>query len=169
MKKCYVQIILSLFVALFANAKGPNIIGSFSALDDDRVVVDVKLDYTSAEMDDMSFEKALYVMEFTKEQWDLTIVPILISRFCEEANNECDAFFREESATPSRYKLEIKVLSVDDDGETEARLTLVDNVTGYMLGEVVLNADGGRFGSWHNLMGDALARIGKELGELVDD
>lgn len=169
MKKYFVLFVLSLFLVVYADAKKPKITGSVSVINVEGTAVDVHLDYTSAEMDDMSFEKALSKMELTKEQWNQTIVPTLISNFCKGANNECKALFRQATATPAQYALTIQALTVDDDGETEAKLILKDTATGEILGEAVMNADGGRFGSWQNLMGDALERMGEEFGELVDE
>ena len=65
------------------------------------------------------------------------------------------------------YQLVFKVITVDDDGETNGNLLLLDK-DGIVIGEAEkFNANGGHFGSQTNLMGDAAERLGKKIAQFI--
>lgn len=168
MKKTILILAAALTIALDASARRPKVEGDFTVINQERLSVQVNLDYTEAMMDDMPFEKAILDMKYTREQWDQIVVPELAAKFCASANRECKSVLLS-NATNSLYTITVRAITVDDDGETEAVVTLRENATNAVLGEVTLNADGGRYGSWTNLMGDAMERMGETLGKIIDD
>lgn len=168
MNKSFLILALGLTIALNVYARGPKITGDFTIINQENLSVQVNLNYAEALMDDLPFDKAILEMKYTRDQWDQIAIPELTAKFCKAANDECKCILLPH-ATNSVYTITLRAVEVDDDGETKAIITLHDNTTHTVLGEVTLEADGGRYGSWVNLMGDAMERMGKELGKIIDD
>lgn len=168
MKKVFIFFTAMLIIVWNANARGPKVTGDFTIINQESLSVQVCLNYAEALMDDMPFDNALLEMKYTREQWEQNAIPELTAKFCNAANDECKCVLVSQAINP-QYSITVRAVEVDDDGETKAIVTLYENTSNAILGEVTLEADGGRYGSWVNLMGDAMERMGKELGKIIDD
>ena len=59
------------------------------------------------------------------------------------------------------------ILTVDSDGKTGFEVVFTKRGSDTILAKIKLNANGGRFGTLENLMGDAYKRAGKSLAKFL--
>jgi len=64
----------------------------------------------------------------------------------------------------AKYKLTVKVMTVDDDGDTQAYIFISDIDSHEIKSQFFLEANGGRWGSFANLSGDAMENIACSIG-----
>lgn len=124
-------------------------------------VINVRIDYSDARINNMTFEDFVAI----EGSWEAGYNTIM-EKFLKEANDKLKDFFLSYSRE-SGLKLVIKVDKVDKDGETYGKLYLYDE-----NGEVIaiaskINGEGGRWGSQLNLMGDAAANMGSQIGKFL--
>lgn len=122
--------------------------------------LNVVFDYSEAVLDGMTIE----AMASLDENWEKGSKEAM-ARFCKEFVKHCQV-------TPAlfvgpypeaKYTLTLKVLKVDDDGECYVDVIISDNDGNIILNAPKMNGDGGRFGSFTNLMGDGYENLSRKL------
>lgn len=172
MKKSFTLIILCLVVAVSATAQRQKLKKTDFAFIANAKTIDVVFDYSKAHIAgftlDEFFEKKSYEeTEGTawKDYFMNKFVPKLRLFFIHAANEELGtAPFRLAHSTKSNYVMQVSFTDVDDDGESDATITIT-----YMDKSVTFeaNGEGGVFGSLENLMGDATKDMGESVGEYL--
>ena len=158
MKKWYLTAIMILCVASVKAQKVSN--GSFKVLANE-TAVSLSIDYTDSRIDKVPFDVFLE----GENQWDEAYKDISL-KLVKEANRHSDGLKYLNKKTEN-YQLVFKAITVDDDGETNGNLLLLDK-DGIVIGETEkFNANGGHFGSQTNLMGDAAERLGKKIAQFI--
>ena len=71
------------------------------------------------------------------------------------------------SKKTENYQLVLKVIKVDNDGETRGNLLLLDKDDNVIAVAESFYAEGGRFGSQMNLMSDAAERLGGKIAVFI--
>lgn len=135
--------------------------GSFASLAKERRV-SVIIDYSESKIDYVPFDVFLE----SEENWDSGYREILM-KFVKAANQSGGGMTYSSKEEADSYKLVFKAKKVDRDGETSGSLVLLDkegNIVGIADG---FNANGGKFGSQMNLMGDAAERLGKKVARFI--
>jgi hypothetical protein len=135
--------------------------GSFSALANESAV-SVKIDYTDSRIDKVPFEIFLE----GEENWDEGYREILF-KFVKAANQNSSGLKYLTKQTEN-YQLVFKAVTVDDDGNTTGSLCLMDKDNQVVAEAGKFKANGGRFGSQMNLMGDAAERLGKKVAKFIE-
>lgn len=136
-------------------------LGSFASLAKEKRV-SVKFDYSESKIDYVPFDVFLE----SEENWDSGYRDILL-KFVKAANQNGGGMTYSSKEEVDSYKLVFKAKKVDRDGETTGSLVLLDkegNIVGIADG---FNANGGKFGSQMNLMGDAAERLGKKVARFI--
>ena len=134
--------------------------GSFCALANENIV-SVTIDYKNAKIDKVPFE----VFVEGEEEWEKDYKSILLN-FVKAANRSGGGIKYVTKPTCS-YQLVFRAIVVDDDGETTGDLLLLDKNSNVIGVAEKFHAEGGRFGSQTNLMGDAAERLGKKVGSFI--
>ena len=158
MKKWFITAIMILGVVTVNAQKVTK--GSFRALANE-TTVSLSIDYTDAKIDKVPFDIFLE----GEEKWEEGYREIML-KLIREANRSGGGM-KYSSQRTGNYQLVFKALKVDRDGETTGNLLLQDK-DGNVIGEAEkVNANGGRFGSQTNLMGDAAEKLGKKIGQFI--
>ena len=153
-------LLFTLFISLTMSAQKITH-GSFASLTKEKRV-SVKFDYTESKIDYVPFDVFLE----SEENWDSGYRDIVL-KFVKAANQSGGGITYSSKEEADNYKLVFKAKKVDRDGETSGSLVLLDkdgNIVGIADG---FNANGGKFGSQMNLMGDAAERLGKKVARFI--
>jgi hypothetical protein len=158
MKRWYFTAIMFLGVVSVNAQKVTN--GSFSVLANE-TAVSLCVDYTDSKIDKVPFDVFLE----GESKWEEAYKDISF-KLVKEANRHSDGLKYLTKKTEN-YQLVFKAITVDDDGETRGNLLLLDK-EGNVIGTAEkFDANGGRFGSQTNLMGDAAERLGKKIAQFI--
>ena len=133
--------------------------GSFSVLANEKTV-NITIDYKDSKIDKVPFEAFLE----SEEKWEEGYKEIM-SKFIKSVNQNSNIIYTSKQAT--NYQLVFKAINVDEDGETSGNLLLLDKDGNVIAIAEKFNANGGRFGSQTNLMGDASERLGKKVAQFI--
>lgn len=153
-------LLLTLFISLTVSAQKITR-GSFVSLAKEKRV-SVKFDYSESKIDYVPFDVFLE----SEENWDSGYRDIVL-KFVKAANQYGGGMTYSSKEEADNYTLVFKAKKVDRDGETSGSLILLDkdgNIEGIADG---FNANGGKFGSQMNLMGDAAERLGKKVARFI--
>lgn len=134
--------------------------GSFGVLANEDVV-NVSIDYKNSRIAKVPFDVFLEIEENWEEGYDE-----IIKKFVIGANQKSKSIkYLFNKAT--NYQLVFKAVKVDDDGETRGSLVLLNADESIVAEAEGFHAEGGRFGSQMNLMGDAAERLGKKVAIFI--
>ena len=152
---------ISIMILGFVSIQAQKVIkGSFGILAN-QSVVSVKIDYTDSKIDKVPFELFLE----REKNWDKGYRDILY-KFVKAKKKKSDGIMYLIKDTLN-YQLVFKATIVDDNGSTKGFLYLIDR-DNRIVGEAgAFKANGGRFGSQMNLMGDASERLGKKVAAFL--
>ena len=104
-----------------------------------------------------------------KEHWKTTCYKQFLGKFCIKANSITRAIGLSLGEFPeARYTALFQVQSIDDNGSTSGLMIIKDNVCDK---EIViidrLYGQGGKFGTFENLISDAMERLGTQFGDFI--
>ena len=158
MKRWYLFAIMFLGVAS-VNAQKVTM-GSFSVLANE-TAISLSIDYTESKIDKVPFDIFLEGEKNWEEEYrEITL------KLVKEANRSGGGM-KYLTKKSENFHLVFKAITVDDDGETRGNLLLLDK-DGNVIGVAEkFDANGGRFGSQTNLMGDAAERLDKKVGQFI--
>ncbi len=129
--------------------------------------IDVVLDYSKAHIAGFTLDEFLEKKSYEEAEGYFMnkFVPKLRLYIIQAANDELYfAPFRLSHSTDSKYLMKVMFTDVDDDGESDATITI-----SYMDKSVTFdaNGEGGKFGSLENLMEEAAKNLGESIGEYL--
>lgn len=149
----------------FAKNKIPNLSGQTKML--------VVIDTSGMTINNMSVSDWLVYRQADQPDWDARaeldkeIIPVL-PRIVFEANkwtsNRGLALTLKEE---TEYKLVLKIIEIDTDGDFTSEGTFYNTVTGEEIGHLTLEGEGGVFGRMGNLFGDSCENAGRRLGRIL--
>lgn len=91
----------------------------------------------------------------------------LTAKFLAESNDKLNGRLILSAKKQTDLKLVVKVEKVDNDGETYGKLYLYDKNNEVIAISSKIHGEGGRWGTQLNLMGDAIQRVGKQVGSFL--
>ena len=158
MKKIY--LVIFLFLSVVSSYAQKVVEGTFSPLVDEKII-NIKIDYSESEIDEMPFEAFLEV----ENRWEEGYNDIMI-KFLKSLNKYSDGIVYS-AKKETNYRLVFKAMYVNRDGETKGHLLLYDKDNKIIGATQDFYVKGGRFGSQTNLMGDAAERLGKKISQFI--
>jgi len=169
MKKSLTLFILCVVFTISATAQKQKLKSADFAFIGNAKTIDVVFDYSQAKITGLTIDEFFEKKSYEEAEWQdyfmNKFVPKLRFIFIHAANEELGtAPFRLASSTESKYVMRVSFTEVDDDGESDATITIT-----YTDKSVTFeaNGDGGKFGSLENLMGDAAKNMGEGVGEYL--
>ncbi|MCI6550861.1 MAG: hypothetical protein MR450_08400 [Prevotella sp.] len=103
-----------------------------------------------------------------KHEWEEELKPRLLEdlpRTANEKMTKTNLFLVRDVDT--RFVMTIHPVSVEKKGNCIITCTIREAKTGHQLAQIVIEGNGGKFGSMSNLWGDGFRSAGKELGALM--
>lgn len=104
-----------------------------------------------------------------REHWETTCYKQFLGKFCIKANSITRTIGLSLGEFPeAQYTALFQVQSIDDNGSTSGIMIIKDNVCDK---EIViidrLYGQGGKFGTFENLISDAMERLGTQFGDFI--
>lgn len=124
--------------------------------------INLELDFSNTIVDDMQKRDFEDLTKAAEMMW----YRLLIDELNEEVDED-NLIFGDFS--DSSFTVLCHVVSISVNGSTQLDVRFVDTETLEERKKVQINGRGGVFGSFANLVGDAMKRCGENLGELIHD
>lgn len=170
---CFLCVFLPIFIPRKLKSRGPKIqSGSLSALHGEKEI-NIEIDFSQSKIKGLSEEEFLWdqcmksnMGEGWREYWKTTCNRQLVGKFCSKANEVTRNLGLRLGAFPeAQYTALFQVQEVKKNGATSGLLIIQDNASGEAI--AVLErffGVGSKVGSFENLIGDAMGRLGTKLG-----
>lgn len=170
---CFLCVFLPIFIPRKLKARGPKFqYGSLDALKGIKEL-NVRIDFSQSQIKGLPEEEFLWdqcqkssIGEGWREYWKTTCNRQLLGKFCSKANEYTRRMGLKLGEFPmAQYTALFQVQEVKKNGATNGLLIITDNATGETV--AVLErffGVGSSVGSFENLIGDAMGRLGTKLG-----
>ena len=130
--------------------------------------MDIVLDYSEAKLDKKQSTAFFTLKNMDEQDYEEKYKKRMLQIFVSNVNEYLPSdFIIVPDAQNTDYQLIIKVINVDGDGETTAKIIISKIDTNEVMANFSANGDGGRWGSFSNLSGDGMERLAKNVGKNV--
>ena len=138
--------------------------------------LNVIIDFSQSKIDGLSEQDFIWKMGLKdsrgsewEEYWKKDCYKQFFGKFCLSAFEETEEIGLKLGSFPeAKYTAILQLETVDDDGEINGRIRIVETETEKEKAVIMkLNGDGGRWGSIENLIGDAMERAGEKTGRFI--
>ena len=125
----------------------------------------VEMDYSQTRFDRKLAEDFFMIQNNRNPKWEATYKKEMLLKFMVNANSYLpDGCRIRENSQNAEYKIIVKVITLNENKDTNAEILITKINSSEVLAKFSVYGKAGKYGTYANLSGDAMQKIGKETG-----
>ena len=128
----------------------------------------VEMDYSQTRFDKKIAEDFFMIQNTRNPKWEATYKKEMLIKFIVNVNSYLpDGCRVKENSQNADYKIIVKVKALNGNKDTDADILITKVNSSEVMAKFSVNGKAGKYGSYANLSGDAMEKIGIEVGQFL--